>query len=101
MFALGGKSLITILYSEGSAVPDGCQVFQLSSDVRDLGRSYQTRLSVQGDVRDSLEALLPPLRAGLSGRRAALDVATAGHGVLRQARHAALEQRAEREAAWR
>ncbi len=100
VFALGGKSLITILYSDGSAVPDGCQVFQLSSDVRDLGRSYQTRLSVQGDVRDSLEALLPPLRAGLSGRRAALDVATAGHGVRRQARHAALEQRAEREAAW-
>jgi benzoylformate decarboxylase len=30
IFALGGKSLITILYSEGSAVPKTCEVFQLS-----------------------------------------------------------------------
>jgi benzoylformate decarboxylase len=28
MFALGGKSLITILYTEGSAVPPGTQIFQ-------------------------------------------------------------------------
>src|SRR3984885_16200581 len=42
VFALGGKSLITILYSEGPAVPSACKVFQLSSDVRDLGRPYAT-----------------------------------------------------------
>ncbi len=42
IFALGGKSLITILYTEGSAVPTGCEVFQMSADVRDLGRTYRT-----------------------------------------------------------
>jgi benzoylformate decarboxylase len=68
IFALGGKSLITILYTEGSAVPEGCDVFQLSADVRDLGRTYVTRLSVVGDIRASLAALLPHLRTAVNDR---------------------------------
>ncbi|NIE63351.1 thiamine pyrophosphate-binding protein [Burkholderia sp. Ax-1719] len=63
IFALGGKSLITILYSEGSAVPTGCEVYQLTSDVRDVGRTYATKLSVIGDVKGSLRAFLPLLQA--------------------------------------
>jgi len=62
IFALGGKSLITILYSEGSAVPAGCDVYQLSADVQDLGRTYVTKLSVVGDIKVSLCALLPHLK---------------------------------------
>ncbi|NPT47144.1 thiamine pyrophosphate-binding protein [Paraburkholderia sp. 1N] len=62
LFALGGKSLITILYSEGSAVPAGCDVYQLSADVQDLGRTYVTKLSVVGDIKVSLCALLPHLQ---------------------------------------
>jgi benzoylformate decarboxylase len=61
IFALGGKSLVTILYTEGSAVPPGCDVFQLSADVRDLGRTYVTKLSVVGEIKASLKALLPHL----------------------------------------
>jgi benzoylformate decarboxylase len=61
LFALGGKSLITILYSEGPAVPPTCAVFQMSADVRDLGRTYATPLSVVGDIKASLSALLPLL----------------------------------------
>jgi len=61
LFALGGKSLITILYSEGPAVPPTCAVFQMSADVRDLGRTYATPLSVVGDIKASLGALLPLL----------------------------------------
>lgn len=38
VFGLGGKSLITILYTEGSAVPPGCLVFQMSADALNLGR---------------------------------------------------------------
>ena len=71
IFALGGKSLITILYTEGSAVPDGCEVFQLSADVRDLGRTYMTKLSVVGDIRASLAVLLPHLRTATHDRAAA------------------------------
>ena len=55
IFALGGKSFITILYSEGSALPEQCDLFQLSVDGRDLGRSYPTKLSVVGDIQKSLQ----------------------------------------------
>ena len=68
IFALGGKSLITILYTEGSAVPEGTEVFQLSADVRDLGRTYASTLSMVGDIRASLDALLPQLLPRLAGR---------------------------------
>ena len=68
VFALGGKSLITVLYSEVSAVPPGTRVFQLSADVRDLGRTYATGLSTVGDIRASLDALLPLLRPRLADR---------------------------------
>ncbi|MDA3903390.1 MAG: thiamine pyrophosphate-binding protein, partial [Desulfuromusa sp.] len=57
IFALGGKSFITILYSEGSALPEQCELFQLSVDGRDLGRSYPTKLSVVGDIQKSLHVL--------------------------------------------
>lgn len=61
IFALGGKSLITILYTEGPVIPPHCAVFQLSSDVQDLGRTYVTKLSVVGDIQASLRALQPRL----------------------------------------
>lgn len=95
IFALGGKSLITILYTEGSAVPDSCAVFQMSADVRDLGRTYPTKLSVVGDIKVSLEALAPMLVKATAGR------AEAYSALLRKAsqdqqkrRHALAEQAA-------
>jgi benzoylformate decarboxylase len=69
IFALGGKSLVTILYTEGSAIPPGCDVFQLSADVRDLGRTYVTKLSVVGEVKASLRALLPHLAEATKSNR--------------------------------
>jgi benzoylformate decarboxylase len=69
IFALGGKSLITILYTEGSAVPPGIQIFQLSADARDLGRTYSTKLALVGDIRASLRTLLPLLTPKLADRR--------------------------------
>src|ERR1700753_1714166 len=69
IFALGRKSLVTILYTEGSAVPPGCDVFQLSADVRDLGRTYVTKLSLVGELKASLRALLPQLAEATKGNR--------------------------------
>ncbi|MFZ4834652.1 thiamine pyrophosphate-binding protein [Rouxiella sp. Mn2063] len=71
IFALGGKSLITILYTEGSAIPAGCQLYQLSADVNDLGRTYSSGLSVMGDIKASLDALLPELNKATQPRREA------------------------------
>jgi len=72
VFALGGKSVITILYSEGPAVPESCKVFQLSTDVRDLGRTYATALSCLGDIKASLLVLLPMLDRKLARHRDAI-----------------------------
>ena len=98
VFALGGKSLITILYSEGSAVPAGCQVFQLSSDVRDLGRSYDTELSVLGDIRASLTVLLPLLQERVQSKRPELDAAITNFGAQSLSRYQAIRAKAEQEA---
>ncbi|MCF6266504.1 MAG: thiamine pyrophosphate-binding protein [Desulfuromusa sp.] len=68
VFALGGKSFITILYSEGSALPENCELFQLSVDGRDLGRSYPTKLSVVGDIQKSLQVLNKLLAERLAGK---------------------------------
>ncbi|WP_368544874.1 thiamine pyrophosphate-binding protein [Enterobacter soli] len=65
VFIIGGRSLITILYSEGEAIPDTCAVYQLSADMNELGRTYATRLSVMGDIKLSLNALVPQLEQRL------------------------------------
>jgi benzoylformate decarboxylase len=69
IFALGGKSLITILYTEGQAVPEQCKVFQLSADAGDLGRTYSSELSVVGDIKSSLKVLLPELEKATANHR--------------------------------
>jgi benzoylformate decarboxylase len=98
IFALGGKSLITILYSAGPVIPKGCTVYQLSTDVRDLGRTYATELSVVGDVRASLQAMQPMLEAAAAPRRAARDALVAEAGGRRAVHRAALAER--RRAEW-
>lgn len=65
VFIIGGRSLITILYSEGDAIPGSCAVYQLSADMNELGRTYATRLSVMGDIKLSLRELLPKLEQRL------------------------------------
>ncbi|GBQ18472.1 acetolactate synthase [Komagataeibacter rhaeticus] len=92
IFALGGKSLITILYSEGSPVPPGCAVYQVSADARDLGRTFQTPLSLVGNIRASLEALLPLLVQETRPRQAAF---TAARDRVVAARAARQEQACE------
>ncbi len=88
VFALGGKSLITILYTEGPVIPRSCAVYQMSADVRDLGRTYETPLSVVGDIKASLRVLLPML-ATAATRNAAAYTALLQAAVARRA-----EQRA-------
>lgn len=67
--ALGGKSLITVLYTDGSAVHETCQIFQISADISDLGRTYATPLSCVGDIKTSLQALILYLEPALSSKK--------------------------------
>lgn len=87
IFALGGKSFITILYTEGSALPEHCELYQLSVDGRDLGRSYPTSLSTIGDIQKSLQVLNPLLQKRLEGK------ADACAALLRAARDKRQQQR--------
>jgi benzoylformate decarboxylase len=94
VFALGGKSLITILYTEGPAVPAGCDIFQLSADVRDLGRSYMTKLSTVGDIKASLKALLPHLEDATKSKRSAYAALLQKAGQARDTQRSALGEMA-------
>jgi benzoylformate decarboxylase len=97
IFALGGKSLITILYTEGSAVPPGMQIFQLSADARDLGRTYSTKLALVGDIRASLRALLPLLIPKLADRREVYAALRKGAEREQEARRGQLKAAADAE----
>ncbi|MGE0486337.1 MAG: thiamine pyrophosphate-binding protein [Gammaproteobacteria bacterium] len=70
VFALGGKSFITILYTDASALPAGCELFQLSVDGRDLGRTFPSKLSVVGDIELSLMALNDLIEQRIAPREA-------------------------------
>lgn len=74
VFALGGKSFITILYSEASALPAGCELFQLSVDGRDLGRTFPSKLSVVGDIQLTLRELNKLLPQEVAPRRDLFEV---------------------------
>ena len=73
VFALGGKSFITILYTEGSALPKNCALFQMSVDGSDLGRTYPSKLSVVGDIQKSLSVLNALLSERLAGKAKAFS----------------------------
>jgi benzoylformate decarboxylase len=95
IFALGGKSLITILYTEGSPVPAGCMVCQMTADVRDLGRTYHTELSVVGDIRESLRHMNPMLAGKTDATAAARAAVVRAAGENQQTRRRGLEDRAK------
>jgi benzoylformate decarboxylase len=95
IFALGGKSLITILYSDASAVPAGCRVYQLSADVRDLGRTYATPLSLVGEIKASLRCLQPMLDELAAPRRDAYASLLRQAQARRSAQRRALDAEAD------
>ena len=95
ILALGGKSLITILYSDAEALPESCQLFQISADVRDLGRTYPTDLSMVGDIRNSLLALLPLVQTELTNKGENRSKLLVDATATREADMAALYARAD------
>lgn len=97
VFVLGGKSLITILYTKGSAVPAGLQIFQLSADARALGRTYSMKLAMVGDIKASLRALLPLLAPKIAGRAETYAAVRKTAKREQQARRRQLETAADAE----
>ncbi len=91
VFALGGKSLITILYAAGPIIPAACLVYQLSADVRDLGRTYMTQLSVVGDIKASLKAMQPMLDEAAAPNAGLYTAQVAKAAMEKQKRRQSLE----------
>ncbi|MFT4581612.1 MAG: benzoylformate decarboxylase [Gammaproteobacteria bacterium] len=95
VFALGGKSFITILYSEESALPEGCDLFQLSVDGRDLGRTYPSKLSVVGDIEYSLNKLNALLKEKIGSSDAQYAAEKVRHEQVFVERKSALHAQAQ------
>jgi benzoylformate decarboxylase len=96
VFGLGGKSFITILYTEGSALPKNCKLFQMSVDGSDLGRTYPSELSVVGDIQKSLKVLNRLLSEKVAGKAEAFSDLRKKAATRQTARREQLSQTAAR-----
>ena len=83
LFCLGADLLRMSVYSPTEPLPENLPVIHLSERGWELGKNYRTDLAVQANVKQTLAALLPRLRA----RR------PAGHAAAAQQRLAELKPR--------
>ncbi|HEX4177303.1 MAG TPA: thiamine pyrophosphate-dependent enzyme, partial [Rhizomicrobium sp.] len=70
-------------------------VYQMTSDVRDLGRTYHTELSVVGDIRESLRQINPMLADRVQATATVRAALVRAAGENQHARRRALEDRAK------
>jgi benzoylformate decarboxylase len=61
LLALGGKSMITILYEQSEAFLAGVTLIQLTQNAHEIGRTYHVDLGLVGDIGATLRAVLPLL----------------------------------------
>lgn len=97
VFLLGGHSLISYQYSRGPAIPSHCRLMQLTSDGHQLARVDGTALGLVGDIRLSLDALLPMLGKELAYKSKAITMQRNLAARERNARRAEVTARADRE----
>jgi len=95
VFALGGKSLITLLYTEGSAVPACCDLFHLSAKPAASGVPTPPSLPWSATSSARLPALLSLLAPRLAGLRDAYASLCQNARREQQARRARLAAAAD------
>ena len=61
LLALGGKSLISVIYTMRDPIPESIEFYHISEDANDLGYNDAPKLGVFGNVRATLEALADEL----------------------------------------
>lgn len=71
LFCLGADLLRMSVYSAVEPLPENLPVIHLSERGWELGKNYRTDLAVQANVRETLRALLPVLRAKRTSGQAA------------------------------
>lgn len=94
---LGGHSLISYSYSEGPAIARECRLLQLTRDGHQLGRVHEVALGLVGDMRPSLQALLPLLSAKLKPHTNTIIALRDQASEERESRRAAVDTRAHSE----
>jgi benzoylformate decarboxylase len=94
---LGGHSLISYQYSDGPAIPPHCRLIQLTGDGHQLGRVHGTALGLIGDIRLSLQLLLPLLDKKLAPHSQAITKLRNVAAHERSARRIEVAERARRE----
>src|SRR5271165_6850778 len=57
MLGLGGKSLVSIVYTTRDPIPASIEFYHISEDANDLGYNDAPKLGIFGNVRATLEAL--------------------------------------------
>ena len=70
LICLGADLLRMSVYSPVDPLPDNLAVLHISERSGELGKNYRTDLAVQAQVRETLDALLPVLRARRSAQSA-------------------------------
>ena len=71
LVCLGADVLRMSVWSPVDALPDGMPVVQIGERDWELGKNYPAEIAVRADVRETLRALLPVLRAHRDAPRAA------------------------------
>ncbi|WP_434698125.1 thiamine pyrophosphate-binding protein [Pseudomonas sp. D1-1] len=94
---LGGHSLISYQYSDGPAIPPHCRLIQLTGDGHQLGRVHETALGLIGDIRLSLQLLLPFLDEQLAPHGQAIATLRNLAAHERNNRRVEVAERARRE----
>jgi benzoylformate decarboxylase len=67
IIALGGDPLRMSVYSETDPLPDGLSIVQVGLVDHDLARNYGVDIALKADVRETLRALVPALKAAGGG----------------------------------
>lgn len=94
---LGGHSLISYQYSQGPAIPPHCRLIQLTGDGHQLGRVHGTTLGLIGDIKLSLQLLLPLLDRMLAPHSQAIATLRNAAAHERGTRRIEVAERAKRE----
>jgi len=66
MLGLGGKSLVSIVYTMRDPIPDSIEFYHISEDANDLGYNDAPKLGIFGNVRATMEALAEVLEPRIS-----------------------------------
>ncbi|HVM08519.1 MAG TPA: thiamine pyrophosphate-binding protein [Acidimicrobiales bacterium] len=94
VLAIGDQLFKTYPYTPGPVVPEHVEILHLASDAHALGRTYAVAFGASGDLRASLEALVPLVRElvdlGAAGERVAAAATAAADGRRKLAEAALL-----------